>query len=78
MPNIEIKVKCLSFENIKNHLTAENARFIEVLEQVDTYYQTHSGRLKVREINNQQAQLIPYIKDYSSGPMKSDYSVKKL
>ena len=49
---------------------------VGLLHQVDTYYATKHGRLKLREINGEQAQLIPY-QDYQTGPMRSQFSVFK-
>lgn len=75
MPNIEIKATCPDLS--KARLTAEQLQteYVGILNQVDTYFNTKDGRLKLREINNSEAQLIPYYKEYTKGPMKSMYSV---
>lgn len=78
MPNIEIKAKCSNHKRARE--VAENLKtdYLGNLHQVDTYFETKEGRLKLREINQEQAQLIPYVKNYSAGPMKSDYALLKV
>ncbi len=75
MPNIEIKAVCHNFEAARLVADKHKTSHLGVLHQVDTYFNTKSGRLKLREINNKESQLIPYYKDYNKGPMKSMYSV---
>ncbi|MGYP000505802119 len=75
MPNIEIKARCNDLK--KARATAEKIQtaYLVVLHQVDTYFSTKAGRLKLREINDKSAQLIPYVKGYQLAPMKSDYAI---
>lgn len=78
MPNIEIKAKCNDFDHARETAKRLKTDYIGHLHQIDTYFETKEGRLKLREINNiniKEAQLIPYFKEYSAGPMKSSYSV---
>lgn len=75
MPNIEIKAKYYNLETAKVIAESLKADYQGVLHQVDTYYHTKAGRLKLREINNTESVLIPYFKDYSYGPMKSCYEL---
>lgn len=75
MPNIEIKAKCNNFELARETANRLKTAYVGELHQIDTYFTTKKGRLKLREINGQQAQLIPYLKEYTTGPMKSSYSV---
>ena len=75
MPNIEIKAKCLNLDTAREIVKELKTDYIGELHQVDTYFSTIKGRLKLREINGEIAQLIPYYKEYSKGPMKSNYSV---
>ncbi len=75
MPNIEIKARCSDMTTAKVMAKKLQSEYLGELHQIDTYFSTKKGRLKLREINNQEAQLIPYHKDYSKGPMKSSYSV---
>ena len=75
MPNIEIKAKCGDFNYARQTAKRLQTDYIGNLHQIDTYFETKEGRLKLREINDIEAQLIPYYKEYSTGPMKSSYSV---
>lgn len=75
MPNIEIKAKCSNLEKAKSVAEDKKTDYLGILHQIDTYYETKKGRLKIREINGEKCQLIPYCKDYSKGPMKSDYEL---
>jgi adenylate cyclase, class 2 len=75
MPNIEIKAKCNNLENARSIAARMQTEYLGVLHQVDTYFSTKAGRLKLREINGNTAQLIPYSKGYQTGPMQSDYAL---
>lgn len=75
MPNIEIKSICKSLDEAHRIADSLGALAQDSLHQVDTYYATQKGRLKLREINEVEAVLIPYYKDYSLGPMKSTYAL---
>ncbi len=71
--NLELKAK---FPNIKR--AEDIARAIaesdpEVLEQTDTYYIVPRGRLKQRESNGKQAELIWYDRDEESADRYSVY-----
>ena len=75
MPNIEIKARCSDINRARDICRSQHTQHEGLLHQVDTYYTTKHGRLKLREINGEQAQLIPYLKDYQTGPMRSQFSV---
>lgn len=75
MPNIEIKARCNNLKKALDIVHEIKTDYVGSLHQVDTYYETKEGRLKLREINDIETQLIPYYKEYSTGPMKSSYSV---
>ena len=47
--NVEIKALCSDHERIRCILLEKNADFIGMDHQVDTYFRTVSGRLKLRE-----------------------------
>ncbi|RLG15928.1 adenylate cyclase [Candidatus Pacearchaeota archaeon] len=49
--NIEIKARCSEHEKIREILKANNAEFVGVDYQKDTYFKTKSGRLKLRQGN---------------------------
>ena len=63
MQNIEIKVQVPEFETLESLLKERGALFQGVLEQADTYFRfLKRGRLKMRVINNQEYQLIYYVR----------------
>ena len=74
-PNIEIKAACPNVEAAHKVALGLQTEPPQLLHQVDTYFTTQTGRLKLREINGEKGQLIPYQKDYTSGPMRSDYTL---
>jgi adenylate cyclase class IV len=78
MPNIEIKARTRSLTQAREIAERVQTHYLGKLHQIDTYFETKKGRLKLREIDQQSFQLIPYEKDYSSGPMQSDYAVIEL
>lgn len=75
MENLEIKAFYPDLDSARvkaKNLTGEQA---DLLHQIDTYYHTKRGRLKLREINGIEAQLIPYFKEYQKGETLSLYDV---
>jgi predicted adenylyl cyclase CyaB len=68
--NVEIKARCQDAEPVRAVLKTHNADFRGLDRQVDTYFQTPNGRLKLREgtIENH---LIHYERDNTEGPKQS-------
>ena len=60
MRNIEIKVSINGFDEIIPLIKKMGAKFEERLQQVDTYYESKNGRLKIREINGRRFEIIFY------------------
>jgi adenylate cyclase class 2 len=75
VPNIEIKSKYPNAEKAKSIARELGAQYAGVDRQVDTYFKTKSGRLKLRESSLSGAQLVPYIRPDELGPKKSEYLV---
>jgi len=48
---------------------------VEVIPQTDTFFPTEKGRLKLRELAPDRAQLIYYERPDQDGPKRSDYSL---
>lgn len=69
--NIEIKAKISSAENIRKYLLANGADFRGTDNQVDTYFNVHTGRLKLRQGNIENT-LIFYERNNQAGPKQSD------
>jgi len=68
--NIEIKAKTAEPDGIREILKTNNADFIGVDHQVDTYFKVDSGRLKLRE-GNIENHLIYYERENKSEPKQS-------
>jgi adenylate cyclase, class 2 len=74
--NIEIKARCHNPEAIEALLLEHKARFIGLDHQIDTYFNTPNGRLKLREGNIENA-LIFYNRPNQAGPKQSDIILYK-
>jgi predicted adenylyl cyclase CyaB len=68
--NIEIKARCEDLEHAREMLETQQASYIGLDHQIDTYFKVHSGRLKLREGNIERA-LIHYRRQDQAGPKKS-------
>ena len=68
--NIEIKARCSDPDFVRRILKQRNAIFKGVDHQIDTYFNCHHGRLKLRE-GNIEHHLIHYNREDQAGPKKS-------
>ncbi len=68
--NIEIKARSHHSKKIQAILEAHQADFKGIDHQIDTYFNVHKGRLKLREGTIEQA-LIHYQRNNQAGPKKS-------
>jgi len=75
MQNIEIKARCDDLGAAKAIAENLGAHFEGVLHQVDTYFKVSRGRLKLREINSRESQLIYYQRPDDLGPKVSSYQI---
>jgi predicted adenylyl cyclase CyaB len=73
MPNIEIKARASSLQDLRAIAQSLATKHLGMDNQVDTYFETKAGRLKLRESTLSGAYLIPYLRPDTSGPKKSDY-----
>jgi len=73
--NIEIKAHARAFEEIKTRAATLSDTAGEIIEQEDTFFVTPQGRLKLRVLAAQRAQLIYYARSDQSGPKRSDYRI---
>lgn len=69
--NLEIKAFCDNRNEIREILKSKNADFKGMDHQIDTYFNVHYGRLKLRE-GNIENHLIHYQRDDQEGPKQSD------
>jgi predicted adenylyl cyclase CyaB len=75
MKNIEIKAKFPNRERGIALAKSLGASDEGTLHQIDTYFNVDRGRLKLREINNSEFQLIFYERPDEDGPKTSSYQI---
>jgi predicted adenylyl cyclase CyaB len=76
--NIEFKARCTDHESLRTLALEIGAELEGVMVQVDTYYRTSNGRLKIRTIRGSHSELIVYDRADQANPRESRYTVKKL
>jgi len=75
MTNLEFKARLRNFERIHAVLTQHQISLAATLRQIDTYFHAPTGRLKLREIDGETAQLIFYQRSDRAGIKRSDYLI---
>jgi predicted adenylyl cyclase CyaB len=73
--NIEFKARCNDLAAAREAALRLGARSAGVLHQVDTYFHTRQGRLKLRQILPDRAELISYDRPDNADARASDYRV---
>ena len=73
---IEIKARCSNPAQVRDLLQQQQARFVGLDHQVDTYFKAPNGRLKLRQGSIEQA-LIHYQRPNQAGPKFSDVLLYK-
>ena len=73
--NLEIKARCADLDAARARASRIATERVGVDRQVDTYFRTRSGRLKLRESSLWGGQLVPYLRPDSRGPKLADYRV---
>jgi adenylate cyclase class 2 len=76
--NIELKARLTSLEAARAVAERLATDYVATEHQVDTYFHCRDGRLKLREINGQHAQLIWYHRPDQQEPRPSDYSLVEI
>lgn len=71
--NIELKARLSAFDAARKRAAAIATEVLPTEHQVDTYFVVTRGRLKLREIDGQTAQLIWYQRANSTDSRSSDY-----
>ena len=71
--NIEIKARVHDPERMETLIRNMSGEGVQVLRQVDTFFQVSQGRLKLREHEQGPAQLIYYQRKDDAGPRPSRY-----
>lgn len=73
--NLEIKARCRDLEAARRRAEAIATEYLGLDHQVDTYFVTRQGRLKLRESSLSGGQLVPYLRPDQQAPKRSDYRV---
>lgn len=75
--NFEIKARCCDPDQVRDALKSKQARFVGVDNQLDTYFNSTTGRLKLRAGNIENS-LIYYEREDSPGARGSAILLEKL
>lgn len=73
--NIELKARLRSLAVARQVATSLTDNRLPDQHQIDTYFHCREGRLKLREISGERAELIAYRRENESGPKASNYFV---
>lgn len=73
--NIEIKARVADPAGLRARAQQLSDTPVQVIAQVDTFFATQKGRLKLRELGPAWGQLVYYERDDRGGPKRSDYRV---
>ena len=73
--NIEIKARARDFGGIKSRAERLSQTPVEVIRQEDTFFNASHGRLKLRVLAPDHAQMVWYIRPDQEGPKRSDYEI---
>ncbi len=73
--NIEIKARVRNFPELKRRAEALSDLPLELIPQEDTFFVTSKGRLKLRVLAPDRAQLVYYQRPDQDGPKRSDYFI---
>ncbi len=73
MRNIELKARLRDLHGARAVARSVATKLLAPQHQLDTYFHCTTGRLKLRQIDGQSAQLISYSRPDLSGPKASDY-----
>ncbi len=73
--NLEIKASIENIESCEKIAKSIHARFDRVMKQTDTYFNVSHGRLKLREIDDVQAELIYYSRNEEGNHRISDFQI---
>ena len=75
LSNIEIKARVRKFDELRQRAEALSDSPVQVIHQEDTFFNTEKGRLKLRVLATDRAQLIYYVRSDQEGPKRSNYHI---
>jgi predicted adenylyl cyclase CyaB len=73
--NIEIKARVHDLAGLRARAEALSDTPVQVIPQEDTFFHTPKGRLKLRLLQPDQAQLVYYERPDQDGPKRSNYHI---
>jgi predicted adenylyl cyclase CyaB len=73
--NIEIKARVSDMVGLQARAEAISDTPVRVIPQEDTFFHTPKGRLKLRQLQPDQAQLVYYERPDQDGPKRSNYHI---
>ncbi len=73
--NIEIKARVRDFAAFEARATALSGGSPQVIPQEDTFFYVRRGRLKLRQLSLEEAQLVYYERPNQQGPKRSHYLI---
>jgi predicted adenylyl cyclase CyaB len=73
--NIEIKARVRDFAGLKRRAESLSDTNLQVIPQEDTFFCIPKGRLKLRVLAPDHAQLVWYARQDDPGPKRSDYEI---
>ena len=73
--NIEIKARVHNLEDLRSRAQALSDTPVQVIPQEDTFFQVPKGRLKLRQLRPDLAQLVYYERPDREGPKSSNYFI---
>lgn len=73
--NIEVKARVRDFAALQARAARLSDMPAQMIPQVDTFFNTPKGRLKLRELGPDSAQLVYYERRDQDGPKRSDYYI---
>ena len=73
--NIEIKARVHDMAGLRARAEALSDTPVQVIPQEDTFFYTPKGRLKLRLLQPDQAQLVYYERPDQDGPKRSNYHI---
>ncbi len=75
LKNLEFKANCDSLNVLRGRLVELQAEHRRTMKQLDTYFNVPQGRLKLREINTHEAELIYYERSDLAESRYSNYQI---
>ncbi len=73
--NIEIKALARDLAELRRRIEPLSDAPVQVISQADTFFNTPRGRLKLRMLAPDRAQLVYYERPDQGGPKRSDYHI---